>query len=62
MILTIQTRKVKCAGNTECTNTPKYKLNFSKYSIYLCENCARELYEKLGKNLIPKSVKNKFNT
>lgn len=61
MQLTIQTRKVKCAGDVECTNAPKYKINFSKYSVCLCEKCARDLYENLGKNLVPKSVKSKFN-
>lgn len=61
MQLTVSNRKVKCAGKTQCANKTFYKIKFSKYSINLCEKCARELYEKLGKNLVPKSVKNKFN-
>ncbi|MBQ7977215.1 MAG: hypothetical protein IJ301_01260 [Clostridia bacterium] len=61
MIVSSANRRAKCSGNTMCTNRVCFNLRFSKSSIYLCEKCARELYESLGKNLVPRSIKNKFN-
>lgn len=29
-----------------------------KRKIYICENCAKEMYEELGKKLTPKSPQN----
>lgn len=54
-------RRVKCAGKTLCENKTVYTIKFSKSAIYLCEECARELYQELGKTLIPRSIKSKFN-
>lgn len=54
-------RRVKCAGDVSCENKTVFKIKFSKAAIYLCDECARALYKELGKNLVPRSIKSKFN-
>ena len=56
------TRKVKCAGDMLCMEKVEFSIKFSKYNVHLCEKCARELFENLGQHLVPKSIKNKFNS
>lgn len=60
MQITISNRRCKCAGNLQCSNLTKNKISLNKQSIYLCDECLRELYESLAKIIIPKSVKSKF--
>ena len=61
MKITKTTRKVKCAGDAECTEKVEFSRKFSKYNVHLCEKCARKLFESLGRCLVPKSIKSKFN-
>ena len=48
-----------------CNNLAKYSLTSKKVKsgtdLYFCDNCVKELYENIGKNLIPKSPKNILN-
>lgn len=48
-----------------CTNLAKYSLTSKKVKngtdLYFCDSCVKELYESIGKNLIPKSPKNILN-
>ena len=60
MRVCLTNRKVKCTGKVECKNKIYCNIKFSKHSINLCEDCAQELYQKLGKQFVPKSVKSKF--
>ncbi len=60
MKVCLTNRRVKCTGKVECMNRACFNIKFSKASINLCQNCTIELYEKLAKNLVPKSIKSKF--
>ena len=60
MKVSITNRKGKCAGKTNCTNILYCNIKFSKYSVNLCKFCMIDLYDKLGKMIIPKSIKSKF--
>ena len=48
-----------------CINLAKYSLENKKVksntSLYFCEECLKQLYESIGKNLVPKSPKNILN-
>ena len=48
-----------------CVNLAKYSLNSGKTksaeNINLCSECVKNLYENIGKYLIPKSPKNILN-
>lgn len=56
--------KIKCdiAG---CKNLAKYSIQNRGFimdnSIYLCQDCADNLYKKLGQVLVPKSPINMLN-
>ena len=61
MKIIIQTNKIKCDVG-KCKNQAKYSLapdgvSPSQY-INFCEDCARDIYSALGRNLVPKSPKN----
>ncbi len=60
MKVCLTNKRVKCAGKVECKNEIYCNIKFSKASINLCQSCAIELYEKMAKLLVPKSVKSKF--
>ena len=60
MKVCLTNRRCKCSGKINCENLIFCNIKFNKYSVYLCQNCLTELYDKLGKMIIPKSVKSKF--
>ena len=60
MRVCLSNKRLKCAGKVDCKNVIFCNIKFSKASINLCQSCAIELYEKMAKLVVPKSVKSKF--
>ena len=61
MKIIIQTNKVKCDIG-KCKNTARYSIapkgvSPSQY-VNLCEDCAEDIYNSIGRHLVPKSPKN----
>lgn len=50
-------RKVKC---TECHIDATYKLVLGKTSIYLCQDCLKQIYKTFSHTIAPASVISKF--
>lgn len=50
-------RKIKCK---ECLNSAKFKLEFNKLNVVLCEDCVKELNKHLSRLTTPAAVATKF--
>ena len=61
MKIIIQTNKIKCDIG-KCKNSARYSIapegvSSSQY-VNICEECAEDIYNSIGKYLVPKSPKN----
>lgn len=60
MLVETAKTKIKCDASG-CNNTCKYSIVNKKFvfdgSVYLCEDCMKQLYGEIGKYFIPKSIK-----
>ena len=55
------TRKIKCAGSSECENVGEYVVHFGKKRVHLCRECIRMLNNECARMVAPRSIKSKFN-
>lgn len=46
----------KACGVFGCENSAKFEILGMKQSLCLCEDCMRELYQQVGKNIVPRAV------
>ena len=57
-------KTIKCNG-VDCENIATYEIAYKKSAkvggLYLCNDCATEIYLGLAKNIVPKSPRNILN-
>ena len=61
MQITERERECVCMGKPNCSSEVRVDINLDGVCLHLCSTCATQLYRELGKKIVPKSIKSKFN-